>query len=251
MVVAGQFDIKSGVLLSAPLLNWSGVNIQKLIEEELPCEVVVDNIANALCISHVDNIQIRTAKTPNIMLVHVAAGMGASLFVNNQLVRRGGDEGWIGQIKIQSSKCKPGEKLSLAEIVSGRALIDNLAKHKNFEIDQGKDFASNFKRAIDETHSGNESFSKVFGDAGTTLGKNLFVLSAGSQPDFLVLAGPAFNATSYEKGVCKGFEQESLDANQRWTSIQVSRHSYLDAAESMALRKYFFRVQNSSTLQIS
>ena len=37
----------------------------------------------------------------------------------------------------------------------------------------------------------------------------------------------------------KGFEQASEDANQRWTSIQVSRHSYLDAAESMALRKYF------------
>ena len=251
VVVAGQFDVKSGVLLSAPLLNWSGINIQKLIEEELPCEVVVDNIANALCISHVDNIQIRTAQTPNIMLVHVAAGMGASLFVNNQLVRRGGDEGWTGQIKIQSSKCKPGQKLSLAEVVSGRALIDNLAKHKNFEIDKGKDFASNFKRAIDETNSGNKDFSEVFGNAGATLGKNLFVLSAGSQPDFLVLAGPAFNATSYEKGVCEGFGQESLDANQRWTSIQVSRHSYLDAAESMALRKFFFRVQNSSTLQTS
>jgi hypothetical protein len=37
LVVAGQFDVKSGVLLSAPLLNWSGINIQKLIEEELPC----------------------------------------------------------------------------------------------------------------------------------------------------------------------------------------------------------------------
>ena len=248
VVVAGQFDIKSGVLLSAPLLNWSGVNIQKLIEEELPCEVVVDNIANALCISHVDNIQIRTAKTPNILLVHVAAGMGASLFINNQLVRRGGDEGWIGHLKIQSSKRKPDEKLSLSEVVSGRALIDNLAKHKNFEIDQGTDFASNFKRAIDETNSGNKGFSEVFEDAGKTLGENLFVLSASSQPDFLVLAGPAFNTTPFEESVRKGFEQASEDANQRWTSIQVSRHSYLDAAESMALRKYFCRVQKSSSL---
>ena len=100
VVVAGQFDVKSGVLRSAPLLKWSGINIQKLIQEELPCDVVVDNIADALCISHVDNIQIQTAKTPNIMLVHVAAGMGSSLFINNQLVRRSGDEGWIGRIRI-------------------------------------------------------------------------------------------------------------------------------------------------------
>ena len=133
----------------------------------------------------------------------------------------------------------------------GRALIDNRAMHKNFEIGPGKDFASNLKRAIDETNSGKKGFSKVFGDAGTILGKHLFVLSAGSQPDFLVLAGPAFNATPYEEGVRIGFGQESLDANQRWTTIQVSRHSYLDAAESMGLRKYFFRVQNSSILQIS
>ena len=55
----------------------------------------------------------------------------------------------------------------------------------------------------------------------------MFVLSASSQPDFLVLAGPAFNATPFEESVCKGFEQASEDANQRWTSIQVSRHSYL------------------------
>ena len=76
----------------------------------------------------------------------------------------------------------------------------------------------------------------MFGDAGTTL---LFVVSAGSQPDFLVLVDPALNATPYEEAVCESFEQESLDANQRWTSIQVSRHSYLDAVECMAFRKFF------------
>ena len=182
------------------------------------------------------------------MLVHVAAGMGSSLFINNQLVRRGGDEGWIGHLKIQSSKGKPDEKLSLSEVVSGGALIDKLTKQKNFKIDQGAGFASNFKRAIDETNSGNEGFSEVFEDAGKTLGENLFVLSASSQPDFLVLAGPAFDTTPFEEGVRKGFEQASAYANQRWTSIQVSRHSYLDAAESMALRKYFCRAQNSQTL---
>ena len=251
VVVAGQFDVKSGVLLSAPLLKWSGINIQRLIEEELPCDVVVDNIANALCISHVDNIQIQTAQTPNIMLVHVAAGMGASLFINNQLVRRSGDEGWIGYIKIQLSKRESAEILSLSEVVSGRALIDTLAKEKNFEIDQDTDFASNFKRAIDETNSGNKSFSAVFEDAGITLGRNLFVLSAGSQPDFLVLAGPAFKAMPYEEGVRKGFAQASKDTNQRWTKIKVSRHSYLEAAESMALRKYFCREYDSLNLQIN
>ena len=113
------------------------------------------------------------------MLVHVAAGMGASLFINNQLVRRSGDEGWIGHIKIQSSKRQSAEILSLSEVVSGRAIIDTLAKNKNFEIDQDTDFASNFKRAIDETNTGNKKFSGVFEDAGKTLGKTcLFYLLA-------------------------------------------------------------------------
>ena len=96
----------------------------------------MDNIAKVLCISHVDNIQIRTAKTPNIMLVHVAAGIGASPFVNNQLVRRIGDEGWIVHIKIQLSKRRTDEKLSLAKVVSGRALINILANNRNFEINK-------------------------------------------------------------------------------------------------------------------
>lgn len=91
----------------------------------------------------------------------------------------------------------------------------------------------------------------MFEDAGITLGRNLFVLSASSQPDFLVLAGPAFKAMPYEEGVRKGFAQASKDTNQRRTTIKVSRHSYFEAAESMALRKYFCREYNSSTLQIN
>ena len=139
----------------------------------------------------------------------------------------------------------------MSEVVSGRALINTLAKYKNFDIDPGTDFSSNLKQAVDEANSGNTGYSEAFGDAGITLGKNLFVLSTGSQPDILVLAGPAFKSTSYEEGVRKGFKQASKDANQHWTSIKVSRHSYLDAAESMALRKYFCRAYILPNLQIN
>lgn len=111
--------------------------------------------------------------------------------------------------------------------MSGRAIIDKLTTCTNFEIDHATDFASNFKRAVDETNNGNEDFWRIFEEAGATLGRNLFFLSVGSQPDFLVLAGPAFNATTYEEGVCKGFEQESAHANQQWTTIELNATAIL------------------------
>ena len=51
---------------------------------------MVDNIANALCMNYVDTTVKLSSKNLNIMLVHIAVGMGASLFVNGALVRRGG-----------------------------------------------------------------------------------------------------------------------------------------------------------------
>ena len=172
----------------------------------------MDNTANALCISHVDDIQHQTAKTPDIMLVNVTAGMGASLLINNQLVRRSGDEGWIRHITVQSSKHQPTEYFFCPRLCLN-VCLSLLWQSKKIEIDQGIDFASNCKRAIDETSSGNKGFSGVFEDAGITLGRNLFIISAGRQPDFLVLAGPVFKAISYEEGVREGFEQASKNAN--------------------------------------
>tara|TARA_B100001093_G_scaffold212596_1_gene204039 strand:+ start:1306 stop:2403 length:1098 start_codon:yes stop_codon:yes gene_type:complete len=241
VVVAGKFDVQSGVLLSAPLLNWPDTNLQTQIENALQCRVVVDNIANALCINHVDTIQVQTSKTPNIMLVHVAAGMGASLFINGHLVRRGGDEGWIGQIKIPQFKQDFNCRLSLCDVVSGRAIMTELTKHRSFEVDQEADFATNFQKAVDEANRGNQRFSEVFRESGKVLGRNLFFLSAGSQPDLVVLAGPVRQARSYEEGVYQGFEEENDAASETWTSIEVSKCTYIDAAENLALREYFYQ----------
>ena len=241
VVVAGKFDVQSGVLLSAPLLNWPDTNLQTQIENALQCQVVVDNIANALCINHVDTIQMQTSKTPNIMLVHVAAGMGASLFINGQLVRRGGDEGWIGQIKIPQFKQDFASRQSLCDVVSGSAIITELIKRKNFKFDQKADFATNFRKAVDEANRGNRSFSEVFRESGKVLGRNLFFLSAGSQPDLVVLAGPARQARPYEEGVYQGFAEENDAAGEIWTSIEISQCTYTDAAENLALREYFYQ----------
>ena len=119
VVIAGQYNVHSGILLTAPLLNWPKFELRANIETFLDCPVIVDNIANALCINFVDLIQQKVTKNPNIMLVHVAAGMGASFFINGGLVDRGGDEGWIGQIKIHGltksiKKNFPSMNMSLA-----------------------------------------------------------------------------------------------------------------------------------------
>ena len=248
VVVAGQFDVQSGVLLSAPLLNWPDTNLRTQIENALECRVVIDNIANALCINHVDTIQVQTSKTPNVMLVHVAAGMGASLFINGQLVRRGGDEGWIGQIKIPQFKQDFNARLSLGDAVSGRAIMTELTKHQSFEVDQEANFATNFQKAVDEANRGNQRFGEVFRESGKVLGRNLFFLSAGSQPDLVVLAGPVRQAKPYEEGVYQGFEEENDAAGETWTSIEVSKYTYIDAAENLALREYFYQPSHLPTV---
>ena len=240
VVIAGQYNVHSGILLTAPLLNWPKFELKANIETFLGCPVIVDNIANALCINFVDLIQQKVTKNPNIMLVHVAAGMGASFFINGGLVDRGGDEGWIGQIKIQGLTGSNKEKSSLNDCVSGRAILNRLSEETNFSITSPFDFASNFKKAVKHANITNSGYQKIFYEAGYTLGENLFYLSFGFKTDAVVLGGPIRHSIPFKKGLRLGFKNASQDVVEPFTSIEVNQSSYLDAAEIIALREHFY-----------
>ena len=240
VVIAGQYNVYSGILLTAPLLNWPKFELKANIETFLGCPVIVDNIANALCINFVDLIQQKVTKNPNIMLVHVAAGMGASFFINGGLVDSGGDEGWIGRIKIQGLTKSIKKKSSLNEYVSGHAILNRLCKEANFSIESSLDFASNFKRAVKHANDKNSDYQKIFYEAGHILGENLFYVSFGFKTDAVVLGGPIRHSIPFEKGLREGFKNASQEVNETLTSIKVNQSSYLDAAEIIALREHFY-----------
>ena len=240
VVVAGKFNTKSGILLSAPLLNWPQFELQKRIKACLDCPVVVDNIANALCMNYVDTTVKLSPKSLNIMLVHIAVGMGASLFVNGALVRRGGDEGWVGKTRLHNQSEFIGEETTLSDYVSGHAIIAEIVKRTDFVLDTSKDFASNFRRAISLSNFENSELVKIFTNTGEILGKSLFYLSVGIRPDLLVLGGPIRHSKPFIIGVDKGLEMASKQMGETFNPIKVSNYSYIDAAKNIALREHVY-----------
>ena len=240
VVVAGKFNTKSGILLSAPLLNWPQFELEKRIKSCLNCPVVVDNIANALCMNYVDTTVKHLSKSLNIMLVHIAVGMGASLFVNGSLVRRGGDEGWIGKAKLHDQSELIGKETILSDYVSGHAIISKIVKKTDFVLDTSQDFASNFRRAISLSNFGDSELLKIFTHTGEILGKNLFYLSVGIRPDLVVLGGPIRHSKPFIFGLDKGLEMASKQMGETFTPIKVSDYSYIDAAKNIALREHVY-----------
>ena len=89
--------VKGNCFAINPLLDWKDFPIKEAISRRLNAPVVVENIANALCRTCIENDAQKKVHSENICLVHVAAGMGASVAVNGKLLRRQSDENWIGK----------------------------------------------------------------------------------------------------------------------------------------------------------
>ena len=235
VVVAGSIDRPSGDIVHAPLLDWKDFPIKEAISRRLNCSVVVENIANALCQTCIQNDAQKNIHCENICLVHVAAGMGASVAVNGNLLRRQSDENWIGKIPINLPISKTNQSYSLSEICSGEAIlkkIDGLSHEKG-------DFANNLIFALKLARDGDDAIRELFFTAGKALGSALFPITAAYVPDKIILAGPTGASCFFAEGVKNGFSMDWVTENSTQPEIITLDTEYIDAAQSLGISSFF------------
>ena len=235
VVVAGSIDRSTGNIVHAPLLDWKDFPIKEAISRRLNVPVVVENIANALCRTCIENDAQKNIHSENICLVHVAAGMGASIAVNGKLLRRQSDENWIGKIPINPPTSKINQSFSLSEICSGEAIlkkIDGLSHEKG-------EFANNLIFALKLARDGDDLIKDLFFNAGRALGSALFPITAAYVPDKIILAGPTGASCFFAEGVKNGFSMDWFSENSTQPEIITLDTKYIDAAQSLGISSFF------------
>jgi glucokinase-like ROK family protein len=92
--VPGTVNLKEGVLVFAPNLQWRNVPFRKIISEHTGLNVYVENDANAAAIA--EHLFGAARKSEDFIFVVVGIGIGSGLFLNGKLYR--GKTGFAGEI---------------------------------------------------------------------------------------------------------------------------------------------------------
>jgi glucokinase-like ROK family protein len=93
LALPGIVDIKEGVLVLAPNLNWHNVPFRKICEENTGLPVFVDNDANAAAIG--EHLFGAGRQVRDFIFVYIGIGIGGGLFLKNELYR--GKNGFAGE----------------------------------------------------------------------------------------------------------------------------------------------------------
>jgi predicted NBD/HSP70 family sugar kinase len=94
LAIPGIVDIKEGVLVFAPNLDWRNIPLRKIFSEKTGLRVFIENDANAAAVAeHLFGLARRCA---DFVFVFDGVGIGGGLFLNGQLYR--GKNGFAGEI---------------------------------------------------------------------------------------------------------------------------------------------------------
>jgi predicted NBD/HSP70 family sugar kinase len=248
VVVAGSVDHRTGHLTNAPLLKWRNLPIRNLLSERLQCPVAVENVADALCLAYLDREYSGSVGHVHMFLVHVAFGMGASLVIDNKVVRRRGDEGWIGRLPLPGANTNADKRI-LHDASSGEAVLARLGKYfAEGRLPHGSaGITRRLKAAVDASNAGDSDVEDVFRQAGTALGDILLPITSAYFPDVIVLAGPVASSAAYRQAACAAYAKMGASLDYDEPDIVTNRTRYIEAAENLALRTHVHAVGSVHT----
>lgn len=237
--VPGSINSETGFLTKSVYLDWPNFPIKERLMDLLDCPVRVENIGDALCLNFLDSCVVAGRLKSSVFLAHVSAGMGASIAIGGQIVRRLADEGWINDIIVPANDDDANTKTKLSQLASGRAIVDRLSNTTSAPEIVNADFNEKLRCAVSTANSEENSARDEFFNAGRALGANLVPLTIAYAPDTIVLAGPVLGANSYFDGVMAGYKRTVEQMDIQPSTIVVSSANYVDAAESLALQDFF------------
>lgn len=240
LTVPGSINPETGHLTKSVFVSWPSFSIKDHLQKRLACPVRVENIGDALCMYCLDDASVSGKPDLNIFLAHVAAGMGASLAIGGQIVKRLADEGWINDIVVPSNCGTHGKFLKLSQMASGRSILEKInGNEHNLNVDQ-TNFKAHIEAAIESANACDAASQKAFYDAGHALGVSLLLLTIASAPELIAIAGPVVAAEAYEDGARAGYKEAAQNMDIKACEVVVCRTSYIHASERLALHEHFF-----------
>jgi predicted NBD/HSP70 family sugar kinase len=168
-----------GVVIRAPFLNWSGVDLRRYFQPHLDLPLFVDNDANAAALAEV---YLGSAmQSSSLLYILINRGIGSSIIVNNAVFR--GAYGTAGEISALMSD-PPGQDnaYECGHIVGKDDLLQRYRKQG------GK--ADNLSELVERLEGKEAIALAVVQDWAEILGRGLVSVVSLLNPEQIVLGGP-------------------------------------------------------------
>ena len=200
-------DSDRGILLDAPYLGWSRVDVAGLLKRQLNLPVIVSGTANALLSAARRTFN---GNLDNALLFNVGFAIGGAFLVDGRVAC--GTELKAGQVgHLQSNRgdrlCSCGRKGCLNAVASGWAALADLG-----EVDGRTNSAEEFRasrtklmRLLRREAQGEPNACKALRRAGQHLGRVASQLFVALDTARVFLAGPVGLTSSFFAGVKDGF----------------------------------------------
>lgn len=186
--VPGVFDAATG-LLDSPLLGWRGVELARVLQEQLGVPVYVDNDVNTLAIA--ERLYGRGHEAAHFVTVTIGRGVGLGIVADGDIYRgfRGG-AGEFGHTTAipDGPQCACGKRGCLEAVVGDPALVARARADGLIGARQGIDRL----RALAD--GGDERALRIFADAGAVLGRAVGDLVNLLGPELVFVSGEGTQA---------------------------------------------------------
>lgn len=231
VALTGVVDRESGLLVDAPYLGWSSLDVAQLLQARLDVPVVVDRIANVLLASEARR---SPEASRNAMLVNVGFAMSAAFSVDG-IIAHGSRlmAGHIGHMASddKSRVCSCGQRGCLNAAASGWAALAQLGElHEHvlsaeeFQTDRPK-----LTELLRAEESGDPAACRALDAVGRILGRTIRQLQIALDPAQIFLSGPVGRARAFADGVRHGVGRDLAPL------VAVCERKVADAAALMAL----------------
>ena len=180
VAASGLVDIKRGVNVIAPNLNWHNVPIQEYIAQKIDYPIIVDNNVRAMAFGEA---LFGSAKKANIMaFIYGRIGVGSGLVINRQLYRGAwSGAGEIGHTLFVHSNSTPQSVTPLEKLVSEPALLSMAKQHT------GQSYT--FPALVEAARTGDKHLVRLLDESACYLGIAIANLVNIFNPELIVLGG--------------------------------------------------------------
>lgn len=194
VAITGAVDPVSGCVRESLYLGWRDVGLGGQLASALNIPFQVDSLPNTINLAEVRFGAARGAR--NTLLINCAIGLGASLYLDGQLVR--GHKfyaGHIGNLPTRDSVAV------LDDVAGGRGILKAMGEaDPGTGVTQADAVAGKLMAIIDMANAGEVKATEVIEHGGHALGETAAVFAGLTRPERIVLSGPLAESPAYVSG---------------------------------------------------
>lgn len=216
--VPAMVESKTGLLNVCPTIPvWEGINLSKILANEMKKVVLVDNVANMAILG--ESWKGISGNCNNVILIAIGTGIGAGILLNGRLYHgSNGSAGEIGYMYIDRKlKKQESEPFGQFEYLASNTAL----RKKDVKVAFGGKVLQNFKYLLNEKDGKKEVILELLDNLAFGISNLIAVLN----PELIIIRGALFHESEF----CFNYLQKKVKELSPFnTKLTLSSLKYKD-----------------------